>query len=212
MKELIAKILSLFKANNVELTPEQQAEISAELMKAGQPPKLTGDPITLPEGISHNTEAFNKVVQQMQAQNAEQIKEMKEYLEASKKENENLVKLLGEEKAAREAGQKALDDARAKDKSDKITALLTQMKTDGRLPAQNAELESKYKTMLESNYDDASVIIEALPKTNTTPPAGTGARIEGQDGNKLGNDPLGSILTPAMRKELETQPLVKQIT
>lgn len=209
MKEFLAKLLGMFKANNIELTPEQIADLNADILKATAPPAPAKD-FKLPD-INHNADAVNQVVAQFNAQMTEQQKKFEETITAMNKQNEDLLKALGEERQQRENGMKALEEKQKAEKDAKILGVLTEMKKDGRLPPQNADLEAKYKAMFENDYDTTLAIADAMPKT--TPPAQPGGQqIQGNNGTTATPDPqLGTLLTPQSLKELESTPLVKQM-
>ncbi len=206
MEMLWPKFLAIIKGKNVELPTDVMADISDLLSKEATPAAPAMPDIKIPD-ISHNQGALNEVVKQMQAQLAEQNKETLTIINALKADNENLLKALGEEKAHREAGQKALEEKAKADKDAKKKALLEAAVKDGRIPAQNAEILAKYDTILEANYEAGEAIIEALPKI-TAPTDPKTPPIQGANGGatKISENPVASIANPAIVARLESQP------
>lgn len=204
MKELLEKILGLFKSKNIELTAEEQAEFFKQMLSA-KDDKANPTPIEIPDTLKHNEKfirdmqaSFNTVIETIK-------KEREQEITAYKAENEKLMKLIGDETERRTKGEQAMEEQAAKDKAAKIAAVIEDAVKAQKIPANNEELKAKYKTFLETNFDDGKTIIDALP--GAKPAETTTIKSNNNNNGGLPDHPfINSVNTEWAKKNAEIAP------
>lgn len=145
---LLQKILDILSTKKVELSDEEKDQLTkleqeeAELKKA-----QTG--ATASSGV----------------QSADTSAEFK----ALKADMEALTKALAEEKAARDALAKSIEEKAKAEAKSKIDEQIRKMKEAGKLPAQDTEKEKQYRSLLEKDFDGTVKLIDDIPAKS--PPA-----------------------------------------
>lgn len=114
---------------------------------------------------------------------------LKSQLDELKKTQDDLVKKLGEEATAREAGLKALQDKAKTEREAEIKKIIEDaINKDFKIPAKNEEQIKLYTDLLNLDFEKGKKVIESLPKLNgsnpkTDPPKSDNPNqpVDGQD-------------------------------
>ena len=101
-----------------------------------------------------------------------------------KAENKKLSDALADVLKKEADRENALKTKAEKEMAEKIAKALKEANEDGRIPPKNEELNKKYKSLLEKDYETAMAIINALPKNVKNENANT------QDETSKGNTSL----------------------
>lgn len=161
----LTKILSFLKLKGVEITAEEAAALADQTSISTPQIQQLSD-----TDFKHNKKLFEEMQQQFAEQMKQQQDMFKAEMEGYKKQNEDLVTLLGQERQAREEGQKALQEKLEKDRNEKVTQLIEKAIAEQRIPAQNDELKQTYLKMASADYEGTEKILSNLPGI-ATPPA-----------------------------------------
>lgn len=169
MKDFIKKLLAMLNAKNVELSSEEQTALYSDLIAAvSDKEKPLPLDLKVPDNLQHNVQFIEQLKSAFQSQSDNMTQKFEATVAALQKQNEELIKMLGEEQQKREQGSKALEDKLAKEKAEKIDSVLAEMVKTEKIPAMNEEIKAHYKSLLESNFDATNKIIEALPGKKET--------------------------------------------
>ncbi len=98
-----------------------------------------------------------------------------------KAENKKLSDALADVLKKDTDRENALKTKAEKETAERIAKALKEANEDGRIPPKNEELNKKYKTLLEKDYETAKSIIDTLPKITKIEESNTGD--DGQTGN-----------------------------
>ncbi len=111
--------------------------------------------------------------------------------------------LLGEERAKREAAEKTLAEKAKADTQAKVKSAVEKAISEGRIPAKNEEQVKKWTARLESNFEDASELLAAIPAKAT----GGGRTDAGQQGGSgspgVGAQPATSVIAQLKQNAVE---------
>lgn len=202
MKKLIEKLLAMLKSKNVELSADEQSDLFKEIIDSIEKDKQLPQDIKIPDNLQHNTQFIKQLQDAFQNQIDEMAKKNNESISALMKQNEDLTKLLGEEKQKREEGLRAIEEQNAKDRAAKIESVIAEMVKAEKIPANNEEIKIKYKTLLEKDFDNAQAIIAAIPgkpesETKTIDPKTSAGTVK--------HSSIASIVNPAILARIDAQ-------
>lgn len=183
MKNTLKTIVDFFKSKNVELQADELANLSDSLINDSKPA------VTMPQqpDFVHNQKIFEDYKADTAKLIAEIQKKNEERENVLKSELEKITNYFVEMKTAKETTEKALQEQAAKTQAEKIKTVIEEMKSKGKIPAQNDDLANKYQKMLENDFETAKTIIDALPATtNESKPSVTVAGQTSNPKTKLG--------------------------
>lgn len=146
------KVKAFLEGKKIELTPEEETALK------GMEPKPTNSNI-IPRPQD------DAVIETLRAE-----------LRQSTEQNQAIMKLLADEKKAREDSVKTLQEDSAKRRAAEIDAIIKEAGDKGKLHPKNEDEIKRYRTLLEKDFDTAKAIIDSMQETKaTTKPDDKGA-------------------------------------
>jgi len=96
-----------------------------------------------------------------------ELQDLKKERDSYKSELSEVMKLLGEERQAREQSLKAILEKQEQEKKEKVDALIKYAIEKNKIAPQNEEVIQEWKSIALENLDRAKKLIDNLPSLNT---------------------------------------------
>lgn len=96
-----------------------------------------------------------------------ELQDLKKERDSYKSELSEVMKLLGEERQAREQSLKAILEKQEQEKKEKVDALIKYAIEKNKIAPQNEEVIQEWKSIAAENLDRAKKLIDNLPSLNT---------------------------------------------
>jgi hypothetical protein len=157
-KSIISKMLGIFRAKGTELTSDEVAGLTDTILDSFTTEKVMPD-----TNVNHNAALVSQLkdmITNIKLESETNMKQMKESFEA---QVSSLTEIAAKYKEDAEKRQSILDEQLTNEKQTKISTLIQDAISKGKIEPENKERQDRYKTLLETNFDLVSKEIDSLP-------------------------------------------------